>query len=146
MTYREELASLPLSERIASLIGAAKTDQEGLAGVLGTPRETVNRWLNHHARPGRENRRKLAEFASSVYQEQIGPDMFREYVTDRPTPVEAAAAQLEQTGRVLQTAAEALVELSGDLAPLPALVAEMQRLADELSRREAANGEPRESR
>jgi len=128
VTQREELAALPLSERIATLIGAAETDQEGLAATLGTPRETVNRWLNHHARPGRENRQKLATYASEIYGETIGPDLFREYVTDRPRPDEAVLLEVRDT----------LADLAGLLAEQRELVGEMSRLVAVLTQRAAA--------
>ena len=143
VTHSEELASLPLSERIAKLISDARTDQEGFAAEMGAPRETVNRWLNHHARPGREYRQKLADYASRLYGETIGPDMFREYVTDRPTPIEAAAAQLVETGQALEAATRALVAL---LAEQREVVERMQQIEVALAQREAANEAEQEQR
>ena len=143
MTQSEELASLPLEGRIAALIEKAGTNQEGLAEILGTPRETVNRWLNHHARPGRENRQKLAELATNVYGEAISPDLFRSWVTDRRTPLEVAAAQLAQTARSIEEALTALTQIASEVVPLlerqEALVLEMQTFVAELRHRKASN-------
>lgn len=142
MTVREELASLPLSERLAKLISDAKTDQEGLAVRLGAPRETVNRWLNHHARPGRDYRQKLAEIATQVYEEELPADLFRAHVTDRQTPGEAASAELRKTTRALEETAESLTSLLAELLPLlrqqGEIVGQLNQLVAELQRREAA--------
>jgi transcriptional regulator with XRE-family HTH domain len=141
---REELAALRLRDRIHAVIGAAEKNQDEFADEIGATRETVNRWVNGQARPGRAFRVKLAEIATRAYNELISPDMFREYVTDRPTPIEEAASHLVETGRVLAEALEALTQIADQLAPLlehqEALVREMQKLVAELRGRGASSG------
>jgi DNA-binding XRE family transcriptional regulator len=59
VTAREELASLPLRQRIISVIAAAGQTQEVFADELGAQRETVNRWVNGWGKPGRGYRLKI---------------------------------------------------------------------------------------
>jgi len=137
VTISEELASLPLHQRIAAVIEAAKDRdrptgdaQDHFADLIGVARETVNRWVNGQIRPRRTSRQRLADLASELYKELISPDLFREYVTDRRTPLEETAALL----------AQATTDLIALLAEQRQLVEQMSRIATALEQREAASG------
>ena len=121
MTVRRELASLPLRERIAAVIDATGAGQDGFAERIGAPRESVNRWVNGHVRPGRDYRMKLAAIASEAFGEPISPDLFRH---DGGQPL-----RLEE---VLMLLADATNELIGLLAEQRQVVGQLQRIADSL--------------
>jgi hypothetical protein len=141
VTHSAELASLPLSERINRLIEAAGS-QEGLAVQVGAAVETVNRWANYHARPGREYRKKLAGYGSRVFGEELSPELFREYIS-LETQAEGAVDQLIRTGRGLQDATQALILL---LAEQRDVVGRLARLEAALERQVAALEERQGSR
>lgn len=111
MTRSRELASLPLSERIAALISDAQTNQDGFAAKLGAPYETVSRWLNRHAKPGRDYRQKLADIATEVWGEPVSPDLFRPHVDPQMT-VELRLDQLIDLVRGLESV---MVELLDEI-------------------------------
>ena len=121
VTAREELASLPLHDRIAAVVDASGLSQDQFAERVGTTYETLSRWVNRRARPNRHFRQKLAEEASRVYDEPIPADLFRDRINQTVT-IEEALMQL----------AEATTELIRLLGEQRQVVAQLQRFADSL--------------
>lgn len=121
MTARRELASLPLRDRVAAVIDATELGQDGFAERIGASRETVNRWVNGHWKPGRSYRQKLAEIATEAFGEPLTADLFR---NEGSQPL-----LLEE---VLRSLADATTELIGLLAEQRQIVAQLQRIADVL--------------
>ena len=128
MTCREELASLPVSERIAVIIEKSELDQEEFALRLETRRETVNRWVRGHDKPGMPYRRKLAKLATEICGEPISADFFRE----RPA-ARSADEVLTQILQSNQVSAEATRTLVGLLAEQRAVVATLTNLGETLT-------------
>lgn len=124
------------------MIDESGLDQESFAAQIGAARETVSRWLNGKAKPDQDSRRKLAEEAARLFGGPVTPGLFRESVSQ--PPVEEVAAQLLQTGRILESSLAALIEVAGHVVPLlerqEALVLEMRELVAELKRLGAASG------
>lgn len=126
----EELASLPLPERITAVIERSGMGQERFADTYGFPRETVSRWVNGHARPNRASRPKLAAAATEILKEDVRPDLFRDYPPGRPRPLEEAARDLALASRALEGA---LQDLIGLLAEQRSVVARLEEAASRIS-------------
>jgi len=142
VSAREELASLLLPQRITHVISRAGLSQEDFGKAIGADRPRVNAWVRGRSGISQEYAEKISAYASTLYQEDLPWTLF---VSDRRTPLEEAAAQLAETGRILEEAGQSVIGLLGELMPLlrqqAELVAQMRTLVAELQRREAANGD-----
>ena len=111
MTHREELAALPLSQRIARVIDASGLRQDEVAERFGVARETINRWINENREPKRPNREALAELASDVYEEPISPDVFRQFIPTQKKSMEESLADLREAVRAQTAMVARILEL-----------------------------------
>lgn len=94
----EELAGLPLPERIGYVVKTFGPTQEKFAAKLGTSRERVNAWVNGRSDPG-------AEYAAAIAKISGLPVALFE-----AAPEAAAARRLAATLSELVPAAEAVAE------------------------------------
>ena len=133
VTGREELASLPLHDRIALVIEVSGLGQEGFAKEIGATRETVSRWTNGHVGPGKDYRPKIAELATLYFKRPVSPDEFRVRPVKRSA--DEVTTQLLQTGQLLADATHALISL---LAEQRAVVMTLSRLVSTLEQIEGA--------
>ena len=130
MSVREELAGLPLPQRIQALLEKSGLTQKELAARVGVARPRVNAWANGRATT-RKHAGRLAEVASEAFGEKLPADLFS---SDRQRPGEAEAV----LAATLQRLTVGLEDLTGLLAEQRQLVAQMSRLVAALEHREAA--------
>lgn len=129
VSAREELAALPLHQRIRALLKRSRLSQEAFAARLGVDRSRANAWANGRSGIGEEYGEKIAILASEVFDEELPAELFSTH--RRLSAEEALAAAAERLAATLE-------DLTGLLREQRQLVDRMSRIATVLERREAA--------